>query len=147
MSRPQTDEDPDKLVDSLTLDEQVSLLAGADFWHTVPIERLGIPSMRVSDGPAGARGTLFEGGPASVNVPCGTSLAATWDPALVEEIGHLLGREARAKGARVLLAPTVNLHRTPIGGRNFECMSEDPYLTARTAVAYVRGLQAEGVAS
>ena len=103
--------------------------------------------MRVSDGPAGARGTLFEGGPASVNVPCGTSLAATWDPPLVEEIGRLLGREARAKGARVLLAPTVNLHRTPIGGRNFECMSEDPYLTARTAVAYVRGLQSEGVAA
>jgi beta-glucosidase len=147
MSRPHSDADIDALVDSLTIDEQVSLLAGADFWHTVPIERAGIPSMRVSDGPAGARGTLFEGGPASVNVPCGTSLAATWDPALVEEIGHLLGREARAKGARVLLAPTVNLHRTPIGGRNFECMSEDPYLTARTAVAYVRGLQAEGVAA
>ena len=147
MSPPRTDQDLDALVDSLTLDEQVSLLAGADFWHTVAIERVGIPSMRVSDGPAGARGTLFEGGPASVNVPCGTSLAATWDPPLVEEIGHLLGREARAKGARVLLAPTVNLHRTPLGGRNFECMSEDPYLTARTAVAYVRGLQAEGVAA
>ena len=129
------------------IDEQVSLLAGADFWHTVAIERAGIPAMRVSDGPAGARGTLFEGGPASVNIPCGTSLAATWDPSLVEEIGHLLGKEARAKGARVLLAPTVNLHRTPIGGRNFECMSEDPYLTARTAVGYVRGLQAEGVAA
>jgi beta-glucosidase len=101
----------------------------------------------VSDGPAGARGTSFDAGPASVNVPCSTALAASWDPELVEEIGHLLGREARAKGARVLLAPTVNLHRTPIGGRNFECMSEDPYLTARTAVAYVRGLQSEGVAS
>ena len=142
-----TNDPIDALVDSLTLDEQVSLLAGADFWHTVPIERAGIPSIRVSDGPAGARGTLFEGGPASVNVPCGTSLAATWDPPLVEEIGRLLGREARAKGARVLLAPTVNLHRTPIGGRNFECMSEDPYLTAQTAVAYVRGLQSEGVAA
>ncbi len=137
----------DALVDTLSLDEQVALLAGADFWHTVPIPHAGIPSMRVSDGPAGARGTLFEGGPASVNVPCGTSLAATWDPSLVEEVGHLLGREARAKGARVLLAPTVNLHRTPIGGRNFECMSEDPHLTARAAVAYVRGLQAEGVAA
>ena len=147
MSPPLTAQDLDALVDSLTLEEQVSLLAGADFWHTVAIERAGIPSMRVSDGPAGARGTLIEGGPASVNVPCGTSLAATWDPPLVEEIGHLLGREARAKGARVLLAPTVNLHRTPVGGRNFECMSEDPYLTARCAVAYVRGLQAEGVAA
>ena len=147
MIHPRTDADIDELVDSLTIDEQVSLLAGADFWHTVAIERAGIPAMRVSDGPAGARGTLFEGGPASVNIPCGTSLAATWDPPLVEQIGHLLGREARAKGARVLLAPTVNLHRTPIGGRNFECMSEDPYLTARTAVGYVRGLQAEGVAA
>ena len=147
MSNPRTDEDIDALVDTLTIEEQVSLLAGSDFWHTVAIERAGIPAMRVSDGPAGARGTLFEGGPASVNAPCGTSLAATWDPPLVEEVGHLLGREARAKGARVLLAPTVNLHRTPTGGRNFECMSEDPYLTARTAVAYVRGLQAEGVAA
>ena len=147
MSNPRGHADIDELVDSLTLEEQVALLAGADFWHTVPIERAGIPAMRVSDGPSGARGTQFEGGPASVNVPCGSSLAATWDPPLVEEVAHLLGREARAKGARVLLAPTVNLHRTPIGGRNFECMSEDPYLTARTAVAYVNGLQAEGVAA
>ncbi len=147
MSNPRTDADIDELVDSLTLEEQVALLAGVDFWHTVPIERVGIPTMRVSDGPSGARGTQFEDGPASVNVPCGSSLAATWDPPLVEEVAHLLGREARAKGARVLLAPTVNLHRTPVGGRNFECMSEDPYLTARTAVAYVSGLQAEGVAA
>ena len=140
-------DDVDALVDSLTLEEQVALLAGADFWDTVSIERVGIPSMRVSDGPVGARGTRFGGGPASIAVPCSTLLAATWDPELVRHVGELLGREARAKGARVLLAPTVNLHRTPIGGRNFECMSEDPYLTARTAVAYVRGLQSEGVAS
>ncbi len=135
------------LLDSLTLADQVSLLAGIDMWETVPIERLGIPSIRVTDGPAGARGTSFEDGAKSVNVPCSTSLAASWDPSLVEEVGHLLGLEVRAKGARVHLAPTVNLHRTPVGGRNFECMSEDPYLTARTAVAYVRGVQAEGVAS
>jgi beta-glucosidase len=137
--------DIEGLLDQMTLAEQVSLLAGADFWETVPIERLGIPAMRVSDGPVGARGTRFDG-PASINVPCGTSLAATWNPALVEEVGRLLGRETKMKGASVLLAPTVNLHRTPIGGRNFECMSEDPYLTAHTAVAYVRGVQAEGVA-
>ena len=129
-----TDNSLEHLLDSLTLAEQVSLLAGTDFWHTVPNERAGIPSMRVTDGPAGARGTLFDGGPASVNVPCSTALAASWDPELVEEVGHLLGREVRAKGARVHLAPTVNLHRTPVGGRNFECMSEDPYLTARTSV-------------
>lgn len=137
----------DALVDSLTLEEQISLLAGTDFWHTAAIDRVGIPAMRVTDGPVGARGTQFQGGPVSLAVPCSTALAASFDPALVEEIGALLGREARAKGARVLLAPTVNLHRTPIGGRNFECMSEDPYLTAEIAVGYVRGLQSEGVAS
>ena len=137
----------DALVDSLTLAEQVSLLAGTDFWHTAAIDRVGIPAMRVSDGPVGARGTLFSGGPVSIDVPYSTSLAASFDPSLVEEVGRLLGRETRAKGARVLLAPTVNLHRTPTGGRNFECMSEDPYLTAQTCVPYIRGLQSEGVAS
>ena len=80
-------------------------------------------------------------------MPCSTALAATWDPDLVERIGQVLGRETKAKGAGVLLAPTVNLHRTPTGGRNFECMSEDPYLTSRIAVGYVQGLQSEGVAA
>ena len=140
------DAELDALVDALTLEEQVSLLAGTDNWHTAELPRHGIPAMRVTDGPAGARGTTFTG-PASVNVPSGTSLAATFDPALVERIGALLGREARAKGARVLLAPTVNLHRTPVGGRNFECQSEDPYLSARITVGYVNGVQSEGVAA
>lgn len=134
------------LVDALTLEDQVLLLSGSDNWHTHPVPAAGIPAMRVSDGPAGARGTSFTG-PESVNVPCGTSLAATFDPTIVEEIGKLLGRETRAKGARVLLAPTVNLHRTPVGGRNFECQSEDPYLSARITVGYVRGVQSEGVAA
>ena len=137
----------DDLLDRATLEEQIALLAGANFWETVAIERLGIPSMRVTDGPVGARGTDFNSGPASVNVPCSTALAASWDPSLIAEVAALLGLETLAKGARVLLAPTVNLHRTPIGGRNFECMSEDPYLTAQAAVAYVRGLQSQGVAS
>ena len=136
----------EQLVDELTLEEQVALLAGTDFWHTAAIERAGIPAMRVTDGPVGARGTRYGGGPSSIAVPCSTLLAATWDPELVRRVGAVLGREARAKGARVLLAPTVNLHRTPTGGRNFECMSEDPHLTARTAVAYVDGVQSEGVA-
>ena len=140
------DNELDSLVDSLTLEDQVLLLSGSDNWHTYAIAGRGIPAMRVSDGPAGARGTSFTG-PASVNVPCGTSLAATFDPELVERIGHLLGRETRAKGARVLLAPTVNLHRTPVGGRNFECQSEDPFLSARITVGYVRGLQSEGVSA
>ena len=136
----------DDLLDQMTLAEQVSLLAGRNMWNTVPNERLGVEKMRVSDGPGGVRGSKFDG-PASMNVPCGTAIAATWDLELVRSIGELLGREVVAKGARVHLAPTVNLHRTPIGGRNFECMSEDPYLTAMTAVEYVKGVQSQGVAS
>ena len=134
------------LLDRMTLEEQVDLLAGSNIWNTWPIERLGIPKLRVSDGPAGVRGSRFDG-PASINIPCGTAIAATWNPALVRSIGELLAREMESKGARVHLAPTVNLHRTPVGGRNFECFSEDPYLTAVTAVEYVRGVQSTGYAS
>lgn len=136
----------ESLLDQMTLEEQVALLAGANMWNTVPNERLGIPKLRVSDGPAGVRGSRFDG-PASMNIPCSTAIAASWDMSLVREVGELLGRELEAKGARVHLAPTVNLHRTPVGGRNFECMSEDPLLTAATALEYVKGVQSNGVAS
>jgi beta-glucosidase len=136
--------DPEAVLATLTLEQKVSLLAGADTWHTVELP--GVPPLRCSDGPAGVRGTSWSG-PASASFPCGTALGATFDPALVEEVGEALGREARSKGAHVLLAPTVNLHRTPIGGRNFECMSEDPTLTAHLAVAYVRGVQSQRVAA
>lgn len=138
--------DIEALLDQMNVPEMVSLLAGLDYWHTVPNERLGIPSIRVTDGPVGARGTSFQS-PPSLNTPCGTALAATWDMAAIQRIGSLLGREVRVKGARVHLAPTVNLHRTPVGGRNFECFSEDPYLTACAAVAYINGVQSQGVAS
>ena len=136
----------ERLLDAATVEELVALTAGHNFWHTKAIARLGIPAMRVTDGPVGARGTKYDG-PASINVPCSTLLASTFDPQLVERVGEVLGREALAKGASVLLAPTVNLHRTPVGGRNFECMSEDAFLTSRLAVAYVRGVQSQGVAS
>ena len=142
-----TDAELSALLSKMSLDEQVSLLAGSDNWHTTAVPSVGVASMRVTDGPAGARGTTFFTGPASVNVPCGTSLAATWDSDLVEAIGRLLGKETRAKGARVLLAPTVNLHRTPVGGRNFECQTEDPYLSSRLTVGYINGLQSEGVSA
>ena len=135
--------DIDAVMAALTLEQKASLLAGDDNWHTAAVP--GVPAMRVSDGPAGVRGTSWTG-PASASFPCGTALGATFDPALVEEVGDALGREARSKGAHVLLAPTVNLHRTPIGGRNFECMSEDPHLTAMIAAGYVRGVQHHGVA-
>ena len=136
----------EKILEELTLEEKVSLLAGSNMWNTVPIPRVDVPKLRVSDGPAGVRGSRFDG-PASMNIPCGTALGATWNPQLIREIGELLGREMHAKGARVHLAPTVNIHRTPVGGRNFECMSEDPLLTALIAVEYVKGVQSQGVAS
>lgn len=136
--------DVEQTLAGLSLEDKVRLLAGADNWHTHELP--GVPKMRCSDGPAGVRGTSWQG-PPSASFPCGTALGATFDPDLVREIGEALGREARSKGAHVLLAPTVNLHRTPIGGRNFECMSEDPVLTAHLADAYVRGLQSSGVAA
>lgn len=135
--------DPDAVLASLTTQDKVALLAGADNWHTVAVP--GVPVLRCSDGPTGVRGTSWTG-PASASFPSATALGATWDPELVERVGQALGAEARSKSAHLLLAPTVNLHRTPIGGRNFECYGEDPVLTAHLAVAYIRGVQSQGVA-
>ncbi len=136
----------DDLLGQLTLQEKVSLLAGADMWHTVAIERLGIPALKMSDGPNGARGGgSLTGGTKAACFPAGISLAATWNPELVSRVGQALGQEAKTKGAHVLLAPTVNIHRSPLNGRNFESYSEDPYLSARMAVAYINGVQREGV--
>jgi beta-glucosidase len=134
------------LLEQMTLEEQVALLAGADFWTTVPIPRLGIPAIKVSDGPNGARGGgSLVGGVKAASFPVGIALASTWNTELVELIGAALAEEARSKGASVLLAPTVNIHRSTLNGRNFECYSEDPYLSARLAVAYINGLQRQGV--
>ncbi|CAN5630657.1 glycoside hydrolase family 3 C-terminal domain-containing protein [soil metagenome] len=132
-----------ELIASLTLGQKVTLLAGHDDWHTARVP--GVAVMRCSDGPAGVRGTSWVG-PASASFPCGTALGATFDPALVQQVGEALAVEAHSKGAHMVLAPTVNLHRTPIGGRNFECISEDPLLTSRIAVGYVRGLQSQNIA-
>jgi beta-glucosidase len=133
------------LLSQMTLEEKATLLAGADLWHTVPLPRLGIPVLKVTDGPVGARGVGGSSGPASACFPCGTALAATWDTDLVQQVGQALAEETQAKGAHILLAPTVNIHRSPLAGRNFECYSEDPYLTSRMAVAYIQGLQSKGV--
>ena len=140
--------DIDKLVAEMTPAEKASLTAGRDMWSTVAVPRLGIPAFRLTDGPNGARGaTMGSTGPTSVCLPCGSALGATWDPDLIERVGALAGAEARRKAARVLLAPTVNMHRSPLAGRNFECYSEDPYLAGRLAAAFVRGVQAQGVAT
>jgi beta-glucosidase len=139
--------DVDQLIGAMTLEEKAALTAGEDTMSTPGVDRLGIPKIRVTDGPNGARGPSYPGmgGPASTCVPCGSAIGATWDPALAERLGALVGREALDRGCRGLLAPTVNLHRHPLAGRNFECYSEDPLLAGLLAVGYVRGVQAQGV--
>jgi beta-glucosidase len=135
----------ENLINQMTLDEKISLLAGRDMWHTCPVERLGIPALRVTDGPNGVRGASGNSSPTSACFPCGTALAATWNTHLIECIGEALADEVKAKAGHILLAPTVNIHRSPIAGRNFECYSEDPYLAGQIAAAYIQGLQKKGV--
>src|SRR5207247_3262679 len=102
------------------LQKKVALLAGTADWCTVPVERLGIPSLKMSDGPNGARGAGgFTGGVKAACFPAEISLASTWNTDLLERVGQALAREAQMKGAQVLLAPTVNIQRSPLGGRNF----------------------------
>jgi len=132
-------------VGRLSLEHKIRLLTGADFWALYAEPEVGLRRLVLSDGPAGVRGESWDERDSSANVPSATALAATWDTGRVEAIGRLLAREARRKGVDVLLAPTVNLHRTPYAGRCFECFSEDPLLTARLGAAYVRGLQRSGV--
>ncbi len=137
----------DSLIAQMTLPEKASLLAGADTWRTVPIERLNVPAIKVTDGPHGARGEDPNTGATSANFPVGMAMGATWNPDLIERVGVELAAETRAKGAQVLLAPTVNIHRTPLAGRNFECFAEDPYLSGKIAAAYIRGIQSQGIAA
>jgi beta-glucosidase len=139
-----TDAELDALLAQLTLEEKAALTAGADSWQTVAVERLGIGSLKVTDGPNGARGDGVSGATASC-FPVGVAMGATWDVDLVGRVGAALAQEARSKGARVLLGPTVNIQRTPLAGRNFECYAEDPYLTGRMASAFIDGLQSGGV--
>lgn len=136
----------ENLLEQMTLQEKVSMLAGTNGWYTVPIERLGIPSLKMTDGPNGARGAGgFTTGVKATCFPAEILLASTWDTELIERVGQALAQEAKMKGAQILLAPTVNIQRSPLGGRNFECFSEDPYLSAQMAVAYITGLQRAGV--
>lgn len=129
----------------LDLETKVRLLTGFDFWVTHAVPEIGLRPVVVSDGPAGVKGGTVRHDETTTSLPSPTALAATWDEALVREIGELLAGESRKKGVDVLLGPTINLHRSPVGGRHFEQFSEDPLLTGRIAVAYVEGLQSRGV--
>jgi beta-glucosidase len=130
------------LMARLTLEEKVTLLAGAAAFALAPIPRLGIPSLRVTDGPTGVLSN--EGRPATI-FPVGIAMAATWNPELAFEVGAAIGREAAALGVQVVLAPTINIIRTPLWGRNFETYSEDPYLAGQMGIGFVNGVQSEGI--
>jgi beta-glucosidase len=139
----------------MTLEEKATMLAGSGWMESASIERLGIPAIKMADGPMGVR--AWYGSSAITNAanatavvtstsfPAGETMAATWDPDLVEREGQVIGQEVKALGRDMILGPTVNINRVPLWGRNFEGYGEDPYLTSRLAVAYVRGVQSEGV--
>lgn len=135
----------EKALAGLDLDTKARLLAGQDMWTLPAIPQIGLRSLVMSDGPIGVRGVDWSAEDPSVALPSPTALAATWDPDLATATGELLAQEARRKGVHVLLAPTVNLHRSPLGGRHFECYSEDPWLTGEIGAGYVRGVQQGGV--
>jgi beta-glucosidase len=135
------------LLARLPVSAKIALLTGADSWRVPGSPEIGLRPIVTSDGPAGVRGVIKDERSPSTSLPCPSALGATWDPDLVRELGAALGREARGKAVDVLLAPTINLMRTPLGGRGFECFAEDPVLTAELAVAYVRGVQSAGVAA
>jgi len=132
----------ESILRQMTLEEKVDYIGGVDDFFIRGVPRLGVPRLKMADGPMGVRNF----GPATA-FPGGIALAATWDPTLAEKIGRELGRDARAKGVHFLLGPGVNIYRAPMNGRNFEYFGEDPFLASRIAVGYVDGIQSEGVSA
>ncbi|WP_306303405.1 glycoside hydrolase family 3 protein [Microtetraspora niveoalba] len=147
MSATERDDVVEKALSRLDLDTKARILAGQDMWRLPAAPDAGLEPIIMSDGPIGVRGARWTADEPSVALPSPTALAATWDVRLARRVGELLAQEARRKGVHVLLAPTVNLHRSPLGGRHFECYSEDPVLTGEIAAAYVTGVQEGGVAA
>lgn len=144
--------DIDELIDALTLEEKASLCSGSDMWHTVAVDRLDVPRITVTDGPHGLRAQLNEAGDISMSqsapatcFPTAAGLASSWNPALFADVGRALAAEARRLGVSVVLGPGINIKRSPLCGRNFEYMSEDPWLAGELATAMVQGVQREGV--
>ena len=135
-----------QLIEDLTLEEKVLLLSGFDAWQTSKIDRLGIPNIKMSDGPNGVRGD-GNSGKSSACFPCAISIGSSWNLTLINSLGKELAAEAEIKGVDVLLGPTINIHRHPLGGRHFECFSEDPFLTGKIAIEYVRGVQSKNIAA
>ena len=144
-----------EILEKLTLEEKIGMIHGAQLFQTAGVERLGIPPLVMSDGPMGVRQEFAPDAWKPVGnsddyvtyLPCNSAIAATWNREIAHEMGSVLGAEARGRGKDVILAPGVNLKRSPLCGRNFEYFSEDPYLTKELASAYIRGVQAWDVAA
>ncbi|KAI1770651.1 glycoside hydrolase family 3 protein [Hypoxylon cercidicola] len=135
----------EEVLKKLSMSDKIDLLAGIDVWHTKSLPQHGIPSLRLTDGPNGVRGTKFFNGIKAACFPCGTALGATFNQELLEEAGKKMGEEAKVKGAHVILGPTINMQRGPLGGRGFESLGEDPFLAGLGAAAIVRGIQSTGI--
>jgi beta-glucosidase len=133
-----------ELAAKLSLEQKVALLTGRDFWNTVAIDEIGLRNLLLSDGPAGVRGEYWDERDNSLNLPSGSALGSTWSRSIAAEYGTVLGAEAARKGVDVVLGPTINLHRSPLNGRHFECLSEDAMLTGALASSYTVGLQSTG---
>ncbi|HMI84166.1 MAG TPA: glycoside hydrolase family 3 C-terminal domain-containing protein [Polyangiaceae bacterium] len=143
MSKPaEIEQRVDALLKKMTLEEKVDYLGGVDGFYIRAIERLGLPALKMADGPFGVRNY----GP-STAFPAGIALAASWDKDLAQRMGAMIGRDARARGVHFLLAPGVNIYRAPMCGRNFEYFGEDPFLASRITVSYIEGVQAQGVSA
>ena len=144
--------DVERVLAGLTLEEKASLTSGSDFWHTQGVDRAGVPAVMVTDGPHGLRKQAEDadhlGLGASVPATCfppAAALGSSWDPDLLHRVGEALGRETRANEVAVLLGPGVNIKRTPLCGRNFEYLSEDPFVAGVLGTAIVAGIQSQGV--
>ena len=142
------------ILDQLTLEQKVALLSGRDVWSTYPFPQAGVPSMFLSDGPHGVRKQLGEGDHLGLNAsqpstcfPTAAGIANSWDPELATQAGRIIGKEAACLQVNVLLGPGLNIKRSPLGGRNFEYYSEDPYLSGKMAAAFIRGVQENGISA
>ncbi|MEE3623552.1 glycoside hydrolase family 3 C-terminal domain-containing protein [Nitrospirillum sp. BR 11752] len=134
-------------VSALSLDDKARLTTGAAMWSTAALPQAGIPPVKMADGPMGIASGRVDERDVSTLTPCGTALAASWDPALVRRVGALVGEEARRLGVQAVLAPNLNLPRSPLAGRAFEMFSEDPWLTGEIGAAWIEGIQSRGVAA
>jgi len=130
----------DALLAKMTLDEKLTLIGGTNDFYIQALPRLGLPALRMSDGPLG----VHDYGPTTA-YPAGIALAASWDVDLARRVGEMMGKDARARGVHFVLAPGMNIYRAPMNGRNFEYLGEDPYLASRMAVSLIEGIQSRGV--